>query len=68
MWVRQYPVTDASEEADVGEHTEIDVYQLLREVCSETLLNDPQIALGGPQIIVDESLFRHKLKVRVNCK
>ena len=71
MWVRQYPITDASEEAEVGEHTAIDVYQWLREVCSQTLLNDPPIVLGGPQIIVqiDESLFRNKPKVsvRVNC-
>ena len=45
MWVRQYPITDASEEAEVGEHTAIDVYQWLREVCSQTLLNDPPIVL-----------------------
>ena len=34
MWVRQYPVTDACEEAEVGERTAIDVYQWLWEVCS----------------------------------
>ena len=27
MWVRQYPVTDACEEAEVTQHTAIDVYQ-----------------------------------------
>ena len=63
LWVRQYPVTDAYEEA---EHTTIDIYQWLHEVCSQTLLSDPPIILGGPQIIVqiDVSLFRHKPKVR----
>ena len=70
MWVRQYPVTDASEEAEVGEHTAIDVYQWLWEVCSQALLNGPPIILGGQQTVVeiDESLFRHKPKVRKNVK
>ena len=65
LWVRQYPVTDVYEEAEVAEHTAIDIYQWLREVCSQTLLNDPPIILGGPRCIVqiDESLFRHKPKV-----
>ena len=27
LWVRQYPVTDAYEEAEVGEHTAIDIYE-----------------------------------------
>ena len=68
MWVRQYPVTDACEEAEVTEHTAIDVYQWLWEVCSQTLLNGPPIILGGQQTIVqiDESLFRHKPKVSTN--
>ena len=68
FWVRQYPVTDAHEEAEVGEHTAIDIYQWLREVCSQKLLGDPQIVLGGPHTIVqiDESLFRHKPKVSSN--
>ena len=65
MWVRQYPVTDACEVAEVGERTSIDVYQWLREVCSQALLNGP---LGGQQTVVeiDERLFRHKPKVRKN--
>ena len=65
MWVQQYPVRDAHEEAEVGEHTAIDVYQWLWEVCSQTLLNGPPVILGGPQKIVqiDESLFRYKPKV-----
>ena len=63
-------MTDAYEEAEVGEHTAIDIYQWLREVCSQTLLSDPPIILGGPRIIVqiDESLFRHKPKVRNSVK
>lgn len=70
MWVRQYPVTDACEEAEVGERTAIDIYQWLREVCSQALLNGPPIILGGQQIVVqvDESLFRHKLKVSENVQ
>jgi hypothetical protein len=70
MWVRQYPVTDACEEAEVGEHTAIYIYQWLREVCSQALLNGPPIILGGQQTVVeiDESLFRHKPKVRKNVK
>ena len=68
FWVRQYPVTDAHEEAEVGEHTAIDIYQWLREVCSQKLLGGPPIVLGGPHTIVqiDESLFRHKPKVSSN--
>ena len=68
FWVRQYPVTDAHEEAEVGEHTAINIYQWLRKVCSQKLLGDPQIVLGGPHTIVqiNESLFRHKPKVSSN--
>ena len=64
-WVRQYPVTDAAQEASVGRDTAIDVYQWLREVCSTKLIATT-IKLGGPGKIVqiDESLFRHKPKVK----
>ena len=70
MWVRQYPVTDACEEAEVGERTAIDIYQWMWEVCSQALLNGPPIILGGQQTVVqiDKSLFRHKPKVRKNVK
>jgi len=63
-WVREYPVTDAAEEAKVGRDTAIDVYQWFREVCSTKLIQTP-IQLGGPGKVVqiDESLFRHKPKV-----
>ena len=38
MWARQYPVTDAAQEAEVDKGTAIDVYQWFREVCSTKLL------------------------------
>lgn len=63
-WARQYPVTDAAEEAKVEPNTASQAYQYLREVCTTKLLNTP-IKLGGDGSIVqvDESLFRHKPKV-----
>lgn len=66
-WVRDYPVSDAAEEAQVGRDTAINVYQWLREVCTTKLLRTP-IQLGGPGKVVqiDESLFRHKPKVKLN--
>ena len=64
-WARQYPVSDCNEEAEVDQHTAIDIYQWLREVCTTRLMQDPPIVLGGPGLTVqiDESLFRHKPKV-----
>ena len=63
-WARQYPVTDAANEAGVDRGTACDVYRWLREVCSTRLLQT-RIVLGGPGVVVqiDESLFRHKPKV-----
>ena len=65
MWAREYPVTDVVEEVEVDQHSAIDIYQWLREVCTTRLLRDPQIILGGPGTVVeiDESLFKHKPKV-----
>ena len=59
-------MTDAMEEAEVDSRIAVDVFQWLREVCTTTLLRT-RIILGGPGVIVqiDESLFRHKPKVRV---
>ena len=37
MWARQYSVSDVAEEAEVTDHTAIDIYQWLREVCSTRL-------------------------------
>ena len=50
MWVRQYPVTDVAEEAEVELHTAIDMFQWLREVCSTHLLQTP-IVLGGKVLL-----------------
>ena len=64
LWARQYPVTDAAEEAKMSLRVAIDIYQWFREVCTTKLLQSP-VVLGGPGVIVqiDESLFRHKPKV-----
>lgn len=66
LWAREYPVTDAAEEAEISLRVAIDIYQWLREVCSTKLLQSPMI-LGGPGVVVqiDESLFRHKPKVTI---
>lgn len=65
FWAREYPVSDAAEEAEVQEKTAIDIYQWLRQVCSTRLITDGPVVLGGPGVVVeiDESLFRHKPKV-----
>ena len=65
LWVREYPVTDVAEEAEVSKGSAIDVFQWLREVCTTKLLQTP-IVLGGPGVVVqiDELLFRHKPKVK----
>ena len=63
-WVREYPIKDAQEEAEVAHDTAVCIYRWLREVCSTKLLQTP-ILLGGPGVVVqtDKSLFRHKSKV-----
>ena len=65
FWVRQCPVTDAMKDVEVDKHTAIDVFQWFREVCLSSLMQGPQIVLGGPGTVIhiDESLFRHKPKV-----
>ena len=57
MWAREYPVTDAAEEAEISFRVAVDIYQWLREVCTNKLLQAP-IMLGGPGVVVqiDESL------------
>jgi len=65
-WSREYPVTDAAQEAKVEKKTAIQMYQYFRDVCSWRLLNhDAPLMLGGTGSVVqiDESLFRHKPKV-----
>ena len=64
LWSRECPVGDAAEQAGISERVAIDIYQWLREICTEKLLQAP-IVLGGAGTIVqiDESLYRHKPKV-----
>ena len=59
------PVTDVTDDAEIDTRTGVDIYQWPREVCTTKLLRAP-IILRGPGTIVqvDESLFRHKPKVR----
>ena len=62
--MRDYPVSDAAEEAHVGRDTAINVYQWLWEVCTTKLLSMPiQLGAPGKVVQIDESLFRHKPKV-----
>ena len=65
-WVRETPVTQAMEDAEVDKRTAVDGYQWFREICSSALVRAPQIVLGGRGVVVhiDESLFRHKPKVQ----
>ena len=69
-WCRQYPVTDAAQEAKVTETTAVQAYQYFRDICSWRLINrDSPLLLGGPGVVVqvvqiDESLFLHKPKVK----
>ena len=60
-------MSDAAQEAQVDEKTAIQIYQYFRDICSWRLLHhDAPLMLGGSGTIVqiDESLFRHKCKVR----
>ena len=63
-WSKEFPVKDAADDAEIHKNTAYDIYRWLREVCSTKLLQTP-IVLGGRGIVVqiDESLFRHKVKV-----
>ena len=61
FWARQFPATDATEEAKLSVRVIIDMYQWFHEVCSTKLLQIP-VVLGGFGVI-DEFLFRHKPKV-----
>ena len=65
LWSREYAVTRVSEDVGIDSSTACDVYQWLREVCSTKLLH-MQIVLGGQNatVQIDESLFRHKPKVK----
>ena len=64
LWAREYPVSDAAEEAEILLRVAVDIYQWLQDVCTNKLLQ-ALIILVGPGVIVqiDESLYRHKPKV-----
>ena len=64
LWARQYPVSDVAEEAQVVRSTAIDIFQWLREVCTTKLLQTPIILGTVHEVQIDESLFRHKPKVK----
>ncbi len=56
-------------EIEIRTSTGRDIYQWFREVCSTKLMATP-FRLGGTCVIVqiDESLFSHKLKVKIKGK
>ena len=63
-WVREFPVTTATLDAETHKGSAINAYQWFREICSTALLNTPIILGGTGKIVeIDESLFRHKPKV-----
>ena len=67
FWATDEPVTKVHQQLDQKEcstKTAIDVFNFLREVCSQHLIALGDIQLGGPGAIVqiDESLFNHKPK------
>ena len=66
--MREYPSGQAAEEDKVSAETAGQIYQWHWEVCKAKLLAT-LIQLGGPGTVVqiDESLFRHKPKVRSNA-
>ena len=52
-WVREYPVSDAAQEAKVDRKSAIQAYQYFRDICSWRLLNrDAPLMIGGPEVIV----------------
>ena len=55
FWAREYPVTEAAVEAEIGHPAPIDIYQWL-QVCSTKLIQSPVI-LGGPCKVVQVDEF-----------
>ena len=61
-WIRQYPVSDAAQEAEV---TAIQVYQYLRDICSRRLTSmDVPLLLGGLGVIVQIDEVNTTLKIK----
>ena len=67
LWAVDTPLTTTVEAIGISARTTVNLYNFLRDVCSWKLLQQP-ILLGGPGVIVqiDESLFKHKPKVKAS--
>ena len=58
---------DCARAIEVDDNTACAAYQWLREVCSTKLLGlDIKLGGQGQVVQIDESLFRHKSKVKYN--
>lgn len=64
-WATKRSQTMAIADIGVGKKIAINIYHWCRDICSWTLINGPDIKLGGPgQIVqIDESVFTHQGKV-----
>jgi len=64
-WATKRSQSMAIHDVSIGKKMAINLYQWCRDMCSWTLINDPDIKLGGPgQIVqIDESVFTHQGKV-----
>lgn len=64
-WATKRSLTAAIGDINVGKKMAINVYQWCRDICLWSLINGPDIKLGGPDQIVqiDESIFTHQGKV-----
>ena len=65
LWSADASQKQIIETTGISQKTIIDCCSFLRDICSWKLLRDPTI-LGGPgcTVQIDESLFKHKPKVR----
>jgi len=66
-WATKRSLSEAIKDVDVGKKMGINVYQWCRDICSWSLINGPDIKLGGPgQVVeIDESVFTHQGKVSI---
>jgi hypothetical protein len=68
LWTIETSVTNTCALTNMSVHTVIDLFQFLRDICGEKLLQNP-VQLGGIDTTgagiiceIDESCFRHKTK------